>query len=79
MQEACFCGRAGKISDRTARTDGDRRILECPVCGHEEILDNWQPAHLRESLWEAARSPAPIDLGQDYSSAPLSLLMRGLL
>ena len=55
MQEACYCGRSGDISDREPVLDSDgRRALKCPDCGHTDYL-NWLSEETSFLFWEEAQ------------------------
>ena len=63
MQESCYCGRTGEISDREPVVlEGGAVALRCPdeACGHVERLD-WLPEDARRLiLLEAATRKRPV-------------------
>ena len=59
MQESCYCGRTGEISDRepVVLEDGTTG-LACPDCGHVDRLE-WLPEDARKSILEEAARKHP--------------------
>lgn len=59
MQEACYCGRTGEITDRepVATNDG-RQALRCPQCGDIDRLD-WLPEDTRKIIVREAQRKQP--------------------
>ncbi len=51
MQEVCFCGRVGPVTDRSPQIVESERALVCPDCGNVELMRWWNPEHLREQIW----------------------------
>ncbi len=56
MQESCYCGRTGEITDRepVVMRDGGR-ALRCPDCGHLDRID-WLPEDARRHIFDEAES-----------------------
>ena len=54
MQESCYCGRTGEISDHepVALDDGTKG-LACPDCGQVDRLE-WLPEDARRTVLEEA-------------------------
>lgn len=54
MDEVCFCGRQGPLTDRVPTVDGDGIALQCRACGHLDRLKVFG-AELALRLWTQAK------------------------
>lgn len=64
MQEICYCGWFGQLTDRAPIRDerGDW-ALRCPACGHLDDL-RWLPDDIRQLVLKMAGQRHPDGIGE---------------
>lgn len=68
MQEICYCGWFGALTDREPVLDKfGERALRCPDCGHLDDL-RWLPDDVRRIVLDQARQRQPTTANDKVAS-----------